>query len=79
MSNLHLTIAVGDYDHTRDLMSGRVRAEGIDITPIHVPVEEMFFRYQVSRMGRVRTVICQDHFHLVATRPLVGTDSSVSL
>ena len=62
MSNLHLTIASGDYDHTRDLMSGRVRAEGIDITPIHVPVEEMFFRFtkfqewDVSELSFAKTI-----------------------
>ena len=45
MTNLNLSIAVGDYDHIRDLTSGTVRAEGIDITSINLPVEEMFFRF----------------------------------
>ena len=45
MSHLPLSIAVGDYDHIRDLTSGRVQAEGIDLLPSHLPVEEMFFRF----------------------------------
>ena len=45
MSKLQLSIAVGDYDHIRDLTSGRVNAEGIDLLPSHLPVEEMFFRF----------------------------------
>ena len=34
MPNLNLSLATCDYDHVRDLMSGVVRAEGIDITPM---------------------------------------------
>ena len=44
MSELRLTLAVGDYDHTRDLALGRVRAEGIDLTVLNRNVEEIFFR-----------------------------------
>ena len=43
--NIQLSVALGDYDHLRDLMSGVVRAPGIDITAMHPPVEEMFFRF----------------------------------
>jgi 4,5-dihydroxyphthalate decarboxylase len=41
-----LTIAVGDYDHTRDLTDGRVAVPGLDIhwTAISSP-EEMFGRF----------------------------------
>lgn len=45
MSNLKLSAAIGDYDHLRDLSSGRVKAEGIDLISIQLPVEEMFFRF----------------------------------
>ncbi|NQV54849.1 MAG: 4,5-dihydroxyphthalate decarboxylase [Rhodospirillales bacterium] len=34
MPNLSLSLATCDYDHVRDLMSGVVRAQGIDITPM---------------------------------------------
>jgi 4,5-dihydroxyphthalate decarboxylase len=45
MADLQLSIACGDYDHIRDLTSGKVRAEGISLLPSHLPVEEMFFRF----------------------------------
>jgi len=57
MANVHLTLAVGDYEHTRDLASGDVRAEGIDLTVLRTPIEELLLRYvrhsewQVSEMG----------------------------
>ncbi len=42
---LRLTLAIGEYDHVRDLCTGRVRAEGIVITPLHLPTEEIFHRF----------------------------------
>jgi len=45
MGNLRLTLAVGDYDHTRDLALGRVRPHGIDLTVLNFNVEEIFFRF----------------------------------
>src|SRR5581483_7678634 len=38
------TLAVTYYDHFSDLLRGRVRAEGISLTTIQLPVEEIFFR-----------------------------------
>jgi 4,5-dihydroxyphthalate decarboxylase len=45
MSNLQLTLAIGDYDHTRDLASGRVRPQGIDLTVLNFNVEQTHFRF----------------------------------
>ena len=45
MSNLKLSVAIGDYDQLRDFTNGRVRAEGIDIHPINLSIEETFFRF----------------------------------
>ena len=45
MANLHLTMATWDYDHIRDLASGEVRAEGIDLTHMCLRVEEIFYRF----------------------------------
>jgi 4,5-dihydroxyphthalate decarboxylase len=42
--NLHLTLAVCDYDRTRALFDGRVRVEGCDITPVALEPEEAFHR-----------------------------------
>jgi 4,5-dihydroxyphthalate decarboxylase len=43
--NLLLTLAIGDYDHVRDLVSGAVEVQGIDLTCLRFSVEETFFRF----------------------------------
>jgi 4,5-dihydroxyphthalate decarboxylase len=48
-ARLHLTLATTDYDHVRDLTNGAVRAEGIVLTGIVLPVEEVFFRFIKNR------------------------------
>ena len=45
MANIHLTLAMDEYDHTRDLLQGRVNAEGIDLTWLNLDVEEIFYRF----------------------------------
>lgn len=44
MPNLPLSLACWNYDRTRALFDGRVRADGIDLTCLDLPVEETFFR-----------------------------------
>jgi 4,5-dihydroxyphthalate decarboxylase len=44
-ARLHLTLAVTDYDHVRDLVNGAVTADGIVLTGMVLPVEEIFFRF----------------------------------
>src|SRR5215472_12965996 len=44
LSKLKLTLACWDYDRTRALADGRVRAEGIDLNYLNLHVEETFFR-----------------------------------
>ncbi|WP_326751578.1 ABC transporter substrate-binding protein [Streptomyces hirsutus] len=44
MSKLNLTIAATNYDRLRALQDGRVRAEGIDLNYLTLPVEEIFHR-----------------------------------
>jgi len=45
MAPLPLTIGINDYDHVRDLLTGRVEAEGIALTALNFEVEEIFFRF----------------------------------
>ena len=45
MSALELTLAICDYDHVRDFVSGKVRAEGLDINFQVLPVQEIFHRF----------------------------------
>ncbi len=44
MAKLKLSLACWDYDRTRALADGSVRAEGIDLACLDLPVEETFFR-----------------------------------
>jgi len=42
---LPLTFAQSGYDHLRDLETGAVAVEGVDLTVLTLPVEEIFFRF----------------------------------
>lgn len=44
MHKLSLTAAFCDSEHMRDLVMGRVPVEGIDLTCLNPPVEEIFYR-----------------------------------
>ena len=37
-------VAVGAYDHVRDLTSGAVQASGIELIPQDLQIEEIFYR-----------------------------------
>ena len=55
--NLPLTLAINPYDHARDL-----RPQGIDLTVLELPIEEIFFRFtrfgewDASEMSFAKTV-----------------------
>lgn len=49
MSHIPLTMAMSGYDHTRDLETGAVRVEGVDLTVLSLPVEEIFYRFLKHR------------------------------
>ncbi|CAM5190168.1 4,5-dihydroxyphthalate decarboxylase OS=Castellaniella defragrans OX=75697 GN=HNR28_000913 PE=4 SV=1 [Castellaniella defragrans] len=74
MSLLPLSIAIGPYDHVRDLTSGQIRAEGIDLIPSNLSVEEIFYRFthfrewDVSEMsfGKYVSLISQGDDRMVA-------------
>lgn len=44
MSDLKLSLAIGNYDRTRPIIDGRVKIDGIDPTCMLLSPEEMFFR-----------------------------------
>lgn len=68
MPDTRLTVAISDYDHVRDFTSGKVRADGIEIEHIDLPVEEFFARFTDERcwdvsemsMARFVSLISQD-------------------
>jgi len=49
MNEIPLTLAISDYDHVRDLTMGRVVPEGIRLTCLSLPIEEIFFRFLINR------------------------------
>src|SRR2546422_7512886 len=45
-ASVHLTLAVCDYEHVREIAQGLVRADGITLTPLIFPsIEELPFRF----------------------------------
>ena len=44
-----LSLAIGEYDHVRDVLDGTVPVPGVDLTVLRLPVEEMFYRFLVHR------------------------------
>jgi 4,5-dihydroxyphthalate decarboxylase len=42
--DIQLSLAISYYDHVSDMLRGRVRAEGISLTVLELPLEEVFFR-----------------------------------
>lgn len=46
---LPLTLAIGDYDHVRDLADDTVRPEGVALTLLRLPPEEIFARFTAGR------------------------------
>ena len=49
VARLHLTLAIMDYEHVRDLIGGAVTADGIVLTGLTLPVEEITFRFIKNR------------------------------
>ena len=45
MPPIHLSLAINDTDQVRDLVAGRVPIEGVELTALALPVEEIFFRF----------------------------------
>jgi 4,5-dihydroxyphthalate decarboxylase len=44
-----ISIAISDYDHVRDMLSGAAAPDGIDLIPFSLPVEEIFHRFLFYR------------------------------
>jgi len=74
MMTLSLSLALNAYDHVRDIISGDVRAQGIDLVPLELPIEEIFYRFtrfqewQVSEMsfGKVVSLMSEERPSIVA-------------
>jgi 4,5-dihydroxyphthalate decarboxylase len=70
---LSLSLALNNYDHVRDLISGDVRSKGIDLLPLELPIEEIFYRFtrfqewHVSEMsfGKVVSLMSDENAPIV--------------
>ena len=49
MATVPLSLAIGEYDHVRDLLDGTVSVGGVDLTVLRLPIEEIFFRSTFNR------------------------------
>ena len=49
MNPVPLSLAIGAYDHTRDITDGSVPVEGVRLRTQHLPIEEIFFRFTFYR------------------------------
>jgi len=74
-ASVHLTLAVCDYEHVREITQGIVRADGITLTPLIFPsIEEITFRFtrslewDVSELsfGKYISLISQGNAPMVA-------------
>ena len=74
MNELSLTLAISEYDHVTDLATGRIVPEGIRLTCLNLPIEEIFFRFLVHRewdvsetsMAKYVSLISQGDTSLIA-------------
>jgi 4,5-dihydroxyphthalate decarboxylase len=66
MNKLPLTAAIPDYDHVRDLVMGRVPVEGIELTCLTLPVEEIFYRFIVYKEWEVSEISLAKYVSLTA-------------
>jgi 4,5-dihydroxyphthalate decarboxylase len=62
MSNLQLSLAIGEYDHVRDVLDGTIPVTGVDLTVLRLPVEEIFYRstffreFDISEMSFAKVI-----------------------
>ena len=66
MKKVALTAALADYDHVRDLALGRVQPDGIDLTCLTLPIEEIFFRFIVYREWEISEISLAKYVALMA-------------
>jgi 4,5-dihydroxyphthalate decarboxylase len=75
MPPLRLTLAINETDHVRDLVLGRVPLQGIELTALSLPVEEIFFRFNRFREWDVSELSLAKFSHLRAS----GDDSLAAI
>jgi 4,5-dihydroxyphthalate decarboxylase len=66
LNQLPLTLAISYYDHVADLAGGRVKVEGIDLTCLCLPIEEIFFRFLTYREFDVSEISLAKYASLIS-------------
>ena len=66
MKNVHLSVALSDYDHFRDFLTGYVRAEGIEITHLNLVHEEIFYRFIKFREWDISEISFAKYISLIS-------------
>ena len=66
MKNIHLTLAMSDYDQVRDFTKGDIQAQGIDITYLDLIHEEIFFRFLNFREWDISEISFAKYVSLVS-------------
>jgi len=72
--NIPLTLAINPYDHVRDVLSGEVRVAGVELVPLELQIEEIFFRFAKFRewhasemsFGKVISLMSEEKPEIVA-------------
>lgn len=75
LPDANITMAISDYEHVRDLTSGDVRAEGINLTCLRFGLPEMFHRFLKYREWDVSEVSFAKYVSLRAS----GDESLVAI
>jgi 4,5-dihydroxyphthalate decarboxylase len=75
MNEVPLTLAISPYDHVEDLVAGRIVPEGIRLTCLTLPVEEIFFRFLKYREWDVSELSLAKYASLISQ----GDDSLTAL
>lgn len=76
MSRLNLSLAACDYDHVRDLLSGKVRPEGIDLTPLTFDEPHLIF-HQATHFSDFD--VCELSFGRYVSLVSTGDNDKVAL
>jgi 4,5-dihydroxyphthalate decarboxylase len=74
MSDLRLTLAIGDYLHMREVTRGHVKPEGIDLTVLTLPLETVAYRFLATYEWELSEFSMATYCAMVANgnAPMVG-------
>jgi 4,5-dihydroxyphthalate decarboxylase len=74
MPDINLTLAIGDYLHTRDLVTGKAKPEGVNLTVLNHPFETIAYRFLATYEWEISEFSLATYCTFVANgnSPMVG-------